>query len=61
MIPDNEFSIARVLGQIKDLRQSLMGYGTPPVTPRAQVDGKRVAVELRALQVTIDEFLTGKY
>ena len=42
----------RVVGQINDLTQSLEGYGTPKVTPTAEVCGA-----LQALQKTIDEFL----
>jgi len=57
MFTDNETVIARVLGQINDLRQSLLGYGVPRVTPHATVDGKKLADELRALKTTIDEFL----
>jgi hypothetical protein len=57
MFPDNETAVARVLMQINDLRQSLMGYGVPRVTPAAVVDGTRLADALRGLQTTIDEFL----
>jgi hypothetical protein len=61
MLPDIEGAVARVFMQINDLRQSLMGYGTPRVTPAAQLDGDSLADALRALQATIDEFLAGRY
>jgi predicted component of type VI protein secretion system len=60
MFADNETAIARVLGQVADLNQSLRGYGVPRVTPAAQVDGKSLSDALRALQSTIDDFLSGK-
>lgn len=58
MSADNENEIARVIGQVNDLTQSLKGYGTSGVTAAAEVDGKKLSDALTALKATIDEFLS---
>lgn len=60
MFNDNETAVALVMGRINDLTQSLRGNGFPRVTPAAEVDGKKLADQLRALQRTINDFLDGK-
>jgi hypothetical protein len=59
MFSNNETAVAEVLGRINDLTQSLRGNGFPRVTAAAEVDGKKLADALRALQSTIDRFLAG--
>jgi hypothetical protein len=59
-IIDEPTTVARALGQIKDLSQSLRGNGVPRITAAAEVDGKSLAEALKSLKTTIDEFLAGK-